>query len=67
MGDQRSAIHQLGLARPHIAALPLPVQKIRTVELDGKVIKLQIVSACPGAGGGKARQWRQSVPACATH
>jgi hypothetical protein len=39
-----------------LCPLPLPVQKIRTVELDGKVIKLQIVSADLGEGwGGKAR------------
>lgn len=65
LGDQQhSAVHeQLVMPRPHIAALPLPVQKIRTVELDGKVIKLQIVSADPGG----CRGWQRAAvaPTCA--
>lgn len=48
--------------------LPVPVQKIPTVELDSKFIKLQIVSAdLGGKGGGKERQLCHPVPACNGH
>ena len=61
--DAFSGSHWLArVLAPNLCHCLAPLQKIRTVELDGKVIKLQIVSS--GGQGSRGVAWEARPAAC---